>query len=89
VRGPRFHLDHLFTRRRLSDYVDGELAPGARGRVERHLEDCPDCSRAERSLRRLVARLPRLRGRAPRRLPERAVERVRAAERGRDGGGAR
>jgi tetratricopeptide (TPR) repeat protein len=30
-------------RRKLDDYLDGELAPPTRGEVERHLEACPPC----------------------------------------------
>lgn len=30
---------------RLSDYLDGELSPEARGQVEAHLRGCDGCSR--------------------------------------------
>jgi anti-sigma factor RsiW len=47
----------MFSRRRLSAYVDGELDPDERRRVARHVEECEDCGRAERSLRRLIGGL--------------------------------
>ena len=75
--GPRFLLDHLFTKRRLSAYVDGDLEPEQLRRVRRHLDDCEDCGRAERSLRRLVFGLRLLAGRQPPRLADDAVDRVR------------
>lgn len=50
-------------RRRLSEWIDGDLDPSLARRVEDHLFVCPDCSRRARELRvvgRLVAQLPRL-----------------------------
>lgn len=38
-------------------YLDGELDAADRGRVERHLEGCPDCRREVASLRRTSERL--------------------------------
>ena len=32
----RFHRDHRFTRTQASDYLDGELGPDDRGRIELH-----------------------------------------------------
>ncbi len=78
--GPRFHLDHMFSRRRLSAYVDGELGPDERRRVARHVEECEDCGRAERSLRRLIGGLRLLGGGRPPTLADDAIERVRAAD---------
>lgn len=81
--GPRFHLDHLFAARRLSAYVDEDLELGDRARVRRHLGQCPDCGRAERSLRLLLGGLRSLRRRPSPALADEAVGRVRAAERSR------
>jgi anti-sigma factor RsiW len=89
VPGPRFHLDHRFARRRLSAYVDGELEPDARRRVRRHFDDCEDCGRAERSLRRLIDGLRLLSGRYPPCLADAAIERVRAADSPRQHAGRR
>jgi anti-sigma factor RsiW len=44
----------------MSDYLDGELAPGGRTRMERHARECPECERLLAGLRDLVNRLGRL-----------------------------
>jgi anti-sigma factor RsiW len=59
--GPRFVLDHRFTRASASDYLDGELAPPGRRRVERHLSVCPRCRRLIETLRRTLVALGELR----------------------------
>ncbi len=81
VTRPQFHLDHIFTRRRLSAYVDGALRADERPRVRRHLEECEDCGRIERSLHRLLRGLRTLAGRHPPHLADAAIDRVRSAER--------
>ena len=44
----------------MSDYLDGELAPAARVRMEHHLGECADCRRLLAGLRRIVDGLHRL-----------------------------
>jgi anti-sigma factor RsiW len=44
----------------MSAYVDGELATGAVGRIERHLGECHECRRLLADLRRMLAGLRRL-----------------------------
>jgi len=39
---------------RLSEYVDGELAPDLCGHLEGHLADCPPCEAFLESLRRTI-----------------------------------
>src|SRR5574340_9840 len=49
-------------RRRLSEWIDGELDPGLARKVEEHLSLCAECARRAGELRamgRLLARLPR------------------------------
>lgn len=75
---PAFHLDHLFARRRLSAYLDEDLDPRAQRRVRRHLVECEDCGRTERSLRRVVGGLRLLAGRRASRVADNSVARVRA-----------
>jgi len=38
----------------LSDYIDGELDPEARGALEAHLENCRECSQCLLSLKRSI-----------------------------------
>jgi anti-sigma factor RsiW len=47
-------------RARLSDYIDGDLAPTERRSVERHLRWCPRCRRMLADLGRTVSGLRRL-----------------------------
>ena len=44
----------------MSDYLDGELGPSGRGRIERHLGECERCRRLLEDLRRTVDGLHRL-----------------------------
>ena len=44
----------------LSDYIDGELEPGARDALEEHLAGCPSCSEELESLRATVLMLRRM-----------------------------
>jgi anti-sigma factor RsiW len=49
------------TTHQLSQYIDGELGPGERSRVERHIRSCPECGRALEGMRKtwdLLERLP-------------------------------
>jgi anti-sigma factor RsiW len=80
MRGTRFHLDHSFVRRRLSAYLDGELVPPERERVERHLVECENCGRTRRALVRMLAGLRTLRASPRRDVARGAVERLRAEE---------
>jgi anti-sigma factor RsiW len=57
----RFYRDHRWTQRHLSEYVDGELGPHGRARVERHVHLCPDCWRLLATLKRTLAGLMGLR----------------------------
>ena len=56
----RFRRDHAWAPAHMSEYVDGELAPPAASRMERHTRDCPECERGLAGLRTLVDRLGRL-----------------------------
>jgi anti-sigma factor RsiW len=87
--GPRFHLDHLFTKRRLSAFVEGDLEPRDGDRVHRHVDECPDCGRTERSLRKLLAGLRLLRSPQPSRLADGVIARVRSANGAREHAGTR
>jgi len=56
----RFRRDHRWAPGRMSDYLDGELAPARRARMERHLGEFADCRRLLAGLRRTVDALHRL-----------------------------
>ena len=62
---PGFVLDHLWTRRHLHEYLDGELDDRGRERIERHAHPCPACHRLVTTLRRTLDGLAALRQRQP------------------------
>ena len=61
----RFMRDHFWTRRHLDAYLDGDLDVGARTRVERHAEFCPQCRRLIATLKETLAGLRGLRDQPP------------------------
>ena len=56
----RFQRDHRWTPSHLSDFVDGDLSPRGRTRLQRHVDKCPDCYRALVTLQRMLDRLHHL-----------------------------
>ena len=48
--------DHDWSQRHLSHYIEGELRPRARRRLDRHARGCADCGRGIRAMRALVTR---------------------------------
>jgi len=50
----RFRRDHRWASGRMSDYLDGELTPGSRTRMEHHLGECRECRRLLAGLRRIL-----------------------------------
>jgi anti-sigma factor (TIGR02949 family) len=71
----------LEVRDRLSAWLDGELAPEARTRLDRHLERCADCRRELAQLAVLDEALGALPLTAPAGLPERVLSRLRRPRR--------
>ncbi len=53
-------VDHRFTKAHASEYLDGDLSPAERDRVERHASVCPKCRALLASLRRMLETLPGL-----------------------------
>ena len=45
--------DHEWSQRHLSHYVEGDLRPRARRRLDRHARGCADCGRGIRAMRAL------------------------------------
>jgi anti-sigma factor RsiW len=55
-------LDHQWSQQHLSHYVEGDLRPRARRRLDRHARECVDCGRGIRAMRALVQALRGLDG---------------------------
>jgi anti-sigma factor RsiW len=53
----RFRRDHRWTPAHMSDYLDDELAPSGRARLERHVGECAECGRVLAGLRAMLDRL--------------------------------
>ena len=56
----RFRRDHRWAPDRMSDYLDGDLPPSRRPRMERHVGECAECRRLLADLGRIVNALHRL-----------------------------
>ncbi|HEV2772836.1 MAG TPA: zf-HC2 domain-containing protein [Thermoleophilaceae bacterium] len=56
----RSRIEHRWARRHLSDYIDDDLAPVQRRRIERHAHGCSECAPLLRSLSLVVDVLRRL-----------------------------
>ncbi|MGH2968254.1 MAG: anti-sigma factor family protein [Solirubrobacteraceae bacterium] len=62
---PSFMRDHMWTRRHVHEYLDGELDAHARERVEHHTHLCPKCRLMVAALRRTLEGLRGLRQQPP------------------------
>jgi hypothetical protein len=71
--------EHRWSQRHLSHYVEGDLSPRSRRRLERHARDCVDCGQGIRAMRALVYALGGLGGPAGVRAPATIFARVRPA----------
>jgi anti-sigma factor RsiW len=69
--------DHQWSQQHLSHYIDGDLHPRARRRLDRHARDCVDCGRGIRATRTLVYAVQGLGGPAGVRAPATIFDRVR------------
>lgn len=56
----RFRLEHRWSSHRMSEYLDGEMAPADEHRLKEHVERCPRCHELLRGLRATVAGLARI-----------------------------
>lgn len=56
----RYMREHTWTHAHLSDYLDEDLSPRERERVEQHVGVCPHCRRVLRTLRRTLESLMEL-----------------------------
>ena len=71
--------DHEWSQQHLSHYVEGELRPRARRRLDRHARGCVDCGRGIRAMRALVYAVQGLDGLAGICAPATIFDRVRLA----------
>ena len=71
--------DHQWSQQHLSHYVEGELRPRARRRLDRHARECVDCGPGIRAMRALVYAFQGLDGLAGVRAPAPIFDRVRLA----------
>jgi anti-sigma factor RsiW len=78
LRMMRFLRDHRWTRRHLSEYVDGELDAHGRERVEHHVHLCPKCRRMLATFKRTLAGLMGLREDGTGEIAEAVIARLRA-----------
>lgn len=78
-------IEHRFTQRRISEYVDDELSHRQRRRIERHADLCPECGPLRRALLRLTAALRDLRSPPDSSIAPNVIRRLRDI----DGDGAR
>ena len=51
----RFSRDHRWAPGRMSAYLDDELRPPVRARLEHHCAQCPECNRVLEGLRRMLS----------------------------------
>ena len=71
--------DHQWSQQHLSHYVEGDLRPRARRRLDRHARDCVNCGRGIRATRALLYAIQGLGGPAGVRAPATIFDRVRPA----------
>jgi anti-sigma factor RsiW len=75
----RDQRDHRWSQRRMSHYVDGELSPRQRRRLEAHARLCPECGPLKRTLTVLVWELRELgRSRPARSVASGVIQRIRS-----------
>jgi putative zinc finger protein len=72
--------EHRWSQRHLSHYVEGDLRPRARRRLDRHARDCAECGRGRRAMRALVQAARELDGPAARPPSAALFDRARQAQ---------
>lgn len=73
----RYMREHRWTHAHLSDYLDQDLSPSERERVEEHVSICPHCRRVMRTLRRTLESLMDLPAEPRPGLADGVIERLR------------
>jgi anti-sigma factor RsiW len=73
----RYMREHRWTNEHLSAYLDRQLTPEERKRVEAHASICPHCSRVLATLRRTLEGLHMLRAQPQTGIADGVIERLR------------
>ncbi|MBA3264376.1 MAG: zf-HC2 domain-containing protein [Thermoleophilaceae bacterium] len=73
----RYMREHNWTHAHLSEYLDQDLSPAERERVEEHVSICPHCRRVLRTLRRTLESLMDLHGEPRPGLADGVIDRLR------------
>ncbi len=73
----RFKREHRFAHSHMSDYIDEELAPPERRRLEDHVGMCPQCRRVLATLRRSLRDLRSLSPEPRANVADGVIERLR------------
>jgi anti-sigma factor RsiW len=74
----RYMREHHWTHAHLSDFLDDELSPPERERVEAHVGMCPQCTRVLRTLRRTLEGLMHLSPEARAGVADGVIQRLRS-----------
>ncbi len=73
----RYMREHRWTHAHLSDYLDEDLSPRERQRLEDHVGVCPHCRRVLRTLQRTLRSLIELSAEPRPSLADGVIERLR------------
>ncbi len=77
IRRFTFMREHRWTHARLSQYLDDELSPSERRRLEQHTGICPQCKRVLATLQRTLQALTALRHEPAPGVADGVIERLR------------
>jgi anti-sigma factor RsiW len=69
--------EHRWTHAHLSEYLDDELSPAERERLEDHVSICPHCRRVLRTLKRTLKCLMELSPESRRDVADGVIDRLR------------
>ncbi len=73
----RYMREHRWTHAHLSDYLESQLAPAERRRVEAHTSICPNCTRVLQTLRRMLDGLQMLKAQPQTGVADSVINRLR------------
>jgi anti-sigma factor RsiW len=76
----RYMREHHWTHAHLSAYLEEQLTPEERRRVEAHTSICPNCTRVLQTLRRMLDGLHMLKAQPETGLADSVIDRLRDEE---------